>query len=153
MRREHLEQIGPFGRILTFLLIGLASLGLSTLVTGCGTSAKRNLSTAVENHRTVEVTTPMTFYVDNHKWSKKEADRVFDIWSIETHLKSNLTGKRLLSINPKSDRILLTYDFRLTAGEQQRVTLVVRDFTVTNKKRHKQVNSAYVNGKKYDFRH
>lgn len=135
------------------LLAGLALVAAGTLATGCGTSARRNLSTTVDNHRTEEVNSHMTFYVDNHKWSRKEADRVFDAWTVDAHLKGNITGKRLLSINPKSDRILLTYDFRLTAGNQQRVTLVVRDFEVTNKKRHKQVNSAYVNGKKYDFRH
>lgn len=124
------------------------------LAASCGTSAKRTLSNYEGPHNTVTVSGKrLDIYIDDHTRSRKNADQIFNDWSERAHLKRNITGKRLMSIAPKADGCHLTYDFRLTDGTQQRVTLIVEDYTNTYRKRHRQTNAAYVNGRKYNFNH
>lgn len=124
------------------------------LLASCGTSAKRTLANYEGMHNTVIVSgTTLDIYIDDHTASRRNADRIFDGWAEAAHLKRNITGKRLMSIAPKSDGCHLTYDFRLMDGTQQRVTLIVENYTNTYRKKHRQTNSAIVNGRKYDFNH
>lgn len=95
----------------------------------------------------------MTVYLDDHRRSRKNADRIFDDWSEKAHLKSNITGRRLMSIAPKSDGCHLTYDYRLTDGSQQRVTLLVKNYTQSYRKKHRSSANAIVNGREYMFLH
>lgn len=136
------------------LLILLAVTMTTCLVTSCGTSLKRTLADNDIPTSYVEIGgVQMVIYIDDHGRTKKNADEIFNAWAESQHLKGNITGKRLMSIAPRQDACLLTYDFRMTAGNQQRIVLLVLDYTKTYRKKHKQVNSAIVNGKKYDFNH
>lgn len=121
------------------MLIMLLYLQLISIMTACGTSAKRNLCTPSDKHAYVTISdVHFVFYTDNHKQSRKNADRVFDAWAEASHLKGNITGRRLMSIAPKGKTINLTYDFRMIAGNEQRVTLMIEDYEKTTYKKPKR---------------
>ena len=137
-------------KLLIFLTVTIAAC----LMTACGTSVKRTLADKDIPTSYVEIEgVEMIIYIDDHSRTKKNADAIFNAWAESQYLKSNITGKRLMSIAPRQGGCLLTYDFRMTAGNQQRVVLNVQDYTRKYKKKHKQINSAVVNGKKYEFNH
>lgn len=139
------------GRIIILAATLILVLSLST---GCGTTASRTLSdpNITPTYREVDEVS-MLIYIDDHTRTRKNADAIFNVWAERAHLKGNITGKRLLAVMPKGESVHLTYDFRLTDGTQQRVVLIVKEYTKAYRKKHKQINSAYVNGRKYDFKH
>ena len=132
----------------TILILALALLAAAS----CGTSAKSNLSDGTVTRTETVTGIPYTFYIDNHSLSRKGADKVFDTWAKEKSLKGHITGKRLMSIAPKSDGCHLTYDFRMVNGTQQRVVLIVEEYTKTYRKKAKRTGQAVVNGRQYNFR-
>ena len=95
----------------------------------------------------------MVIYLDDHTRTRKNADRIFESWLESKNLSRHVTGKRLLAVSPKDDGCHLTYDFRLIDGSEQRVAIIVPAYKQQYRKKHRQINSAYVNGRKYDFRH
>lgn len=104
-----------------FVLLSLA---------GCGTSSKRTLSdTSIQSKTVILEGQSIDIYQDDTFASRKNADKVFTDWAKRSHLQRNITGRRLLSISPREDGCHLTYDFRLMDGKQQRVTLVVPEYT------------------------
>ena len=109
-------------RLLTILLA-------AALLTACGTSVKRSLYDQNIETREVTVTAPdMTVYLDDHTRTKKNADAVFNSWVQSRGMQRHVTGKRLLSINPKADGCRLVYDFRMIDVTEQRVTLIVPEY-------------------------
>lgn len=119
----------------TIILTLLAALAATLTTVSCGPSYKSTVAVAQGTHSYVDVDyVDYVFYVDNHKLSKKGADHVFDVWADASHLKKNITGKRLLSIAPRDEACYLTYDFRMVAGNQRRVTLIVYNYYKTYKK-------------------
>ena len=124
------------------------------LLCACGTSARRTL--ADKSITQTEVTVrdaEMVIYLDDHTRTRKNADRIFESWLESKNLSRHVTGKRLLAVSPKDDGCHLTYDFRLIDGSEQRVAIIVPAYKQQYRKKHRQINSAYVNGRKYDFRH
>ena len=100
------------------------------MLTGCGTSSKRTLSdTSIQSKTVILEGQSIDIYQDDTFASRKNADKVFSAWAKKSHLQRNITGRRLLSISPREDGCHLTYDFRLMDGKQQRVTLVVPEYT------------------------
>ena len=110
------------------LLVPLIA-GLLILVS-CGTSSKRTLSdTSIQSRTVILEGQSIEIFQDDTFASRRNADKIFDAWAKKSRLKKSITGKRLLSISPKSDGCHLTYDFRLIDGKQQRITLVVPSYT------------------------
>lgn len=138
----------PKFTLLTLLIIFIIS------AVSCGTSAKRSLADGNVAHTEAVIdNAEMTVYLDDHTRTRKNADAIFSAWADSRHIGHNITGKRLLAVSLKEDGCDLTYDFRLVDGNKQRVTLKVTDYKQVYRKKHKQINSAIVNGKKYDFKH
>lgn len=109
------------------------------ILASCGTSMRRTLADEVSNHSTATIDdTEFVLVIDNHRQSRKNADAIFERWARERHLKGNITGKRLMSIAPKDDGCHLTYDFRMTAGNQERVTLIVTHYSQTYRSTDKE---------------
>lgn len=127
-------------RNLIILILAVMTLA----ATGCGTSSKRTLYNYGGPHNAVTIEGyTINIYADDHRASKKNADRLFDEWAEMAHLSRNITGKRLLSIATKTDGCNLTYDFRLVDGSQQRLTLIVPSYTNTYKKAKNASGNSY----------
>ncbi len=119
--------------ITTILLLALVTF----TGTACGTSTKRTLTNTGNNHPEVIVSDmQMTIHPDDHKATRKNADKVFDHWLDTRNMKRSVTGKRLMAIIPKSDGCQLVYDFRLIDGAQQRVTIKVINYKHEYRKQH-----------------
>lgn len=138
----------PKYTLLTLLIIFIVS------AISCGTSARRNLADGDIAHTEITVDdAEMVIYLDDHTRTRKNADAIFAAWAESRHIGRNVTGKRLLAVSPKDDGCNITYDFRLVDGNEQRVTIKVTNYRQIYRKKHKQINSAIVNGRKYDFKH
>lgn len=125
---------------------------ITLLPASCGTSAKRTLAVPDEHQQTVRTDREqMVIVKDDHQQTRRNADRIFDAWSKTAHLNRNITGRRLMSIAPKDDGCLLTYDFRLADGSQRRVTIVVGTYRETYRKKTKERRTEIVNGRKYEL--
>ena len=127
---------------------------VTLLTASCGTSAKRALNDPGIPVREVSIENgTMEIYMDDHTRTRRNADRIFDTWIASRDMQRHVTGKRLLAISPKPEGCRLTYDFRMVDGTEQRVVLIVKDYTQGYRKKHRQTNSAVVNGRKYNFNH
>lgn len=133
---------------LSVLLVALLA------ASACGTSAKRALYDPDIPVREVYIDEDrMEIYMDDHTRTRRNADRIFDNWIASRDMQRHVTGKRLLAISPKPEGCRLAYDFRMVDGTEQRVVLIVKDYTQVYRKKHRQTNSAVVNGRKYNFNH
>lgn len=127
---------------------------LMLFAVSCGTSAKRALYDPDIPVREVYIDEGrMEIYMDDHTRTRKNADHIFEKWIETRGMQRHLTGKRLLAISPKPEGCHLTYDFRLMDGTEQRVVLIVKDYSQGYRKKHRRTDTAVVNGRKYNFNH
>ena len=76
--------------------------------------------------------TEMVFHPDNHKRSRKNADKVFDAWADRMMLRRGMRSRRLESIAIRDDGAHLKYYFDAFSTGPQRDELVVPNTTVKN---------------------
>lgn len=137
-----------------FTPILLAAALVCVFAHSCGTSYKLTAAdTSIQTSYAAMEDVRMVIFTDDHSRTRKNADTIFDQWAEENHLKSNITGKRLMSIAQKQEGCILTYNFRMIAGNQQRIVIVVPDYVKAYRKKHKQYDKTVVNGKEYQFNH
>ena len=120
--------------------------------TGCGMSLRTNIIDVPDVVTAAEINEPVFYWIDDHKATKKSADKAFDAYAKKA-FQGDISWRVLMSVKPEKTRVTMTYDTQLKDGTLARITLSTKNFKTGYKKKHKQTDKAYVNGKQYEFRH
>lgn len=120
------------------------------LTASCGAFNGPSQQTGPVRTETIKET-KYVFYKDNHKLSRRNADRIFDEWSEGRNLHRNITKRALRSVSPKADGCHLVYDFRLVDGTWQRVDLKVLNYEQKYRRKPRKTEKVNVNGWQYEL--
>ena len=134
------------------LIILLLLVAATVSLTGCGMSLSSKIIDVPDIVSADETDEFVNYWIDDHRATRKSADRAFDAYARKA-FQGEIRWRALMSIKPEKTKLTMTYDFAYKDGVLQRLTLTTKNFSRGYRKKHKQTDKAYVNGKQYEFRH
>lgn len=139
-------------KIRTVKIILLLTVFSLLMPTSCGTISRIDPSQKPAVVAAATVDDYVEYWLDDHKTSKKTADKAFDNYASKA-FPGLVKTKTLVSIKHEKDLVSLTYYYRFADGEIQGIVLRTSNFKTGYRKKHRQYDKAFVNGKQYEFRH